>query len=104
MPRSRLAASRQTQLGQKKKRHGKGPAGAATQESPPTTGGEAGDTGAEAQMLSQTPTLAPASQPYIQRPAERASVYNHVGAEAKRILALSGGVLALLIVLSFILR
>ena len=103
--RSRRAAARQTQLGQKKKRHVKGPADTfPILETATTTTGESAVTAEEVRPLPPTPTSAPAPRLSMRRPAERATVYNYGGPEVKRIFILSGGVLALLIVLSFLLR
>ncbi len=102
---SRRAAARQTQLGQKKKRSVKGPSDILPlRETATTTTGESADTAEEVRTLPQTPALAPAPRPPARRATERATVYNYIGPEMKRILILSGGVVALLIAFSFFLR
>ena len=108
MPRqgkARRAAVRQTQLGQKKKRVGRSPA-----DAPPViipTPQRGGDTSVS---TDETPTPPVATQPVkAQRAApfrteQRAAVYRYVGPEIKRIAVVTAGILAVLIVLTFVLR
>ena len=109
---SRRAAARQTQLGQRKKRHPRVPSAAP----PPTTDApqsrEAEDLrtlGDEAGPLSERrpdasrPVAAQRPSPSIQA-EPRPRVYHYIKSEIKRIFALSAGILAILIALTFVLR
>ena len=107
--RSRRAAARQTQLGQRKKRQGRGPSGVPSVSIPDAAQERASDDGADplAEKLPQAsrPPTAGAQAPSLRRQVEpRPTVYNYVRAEVKRIAALAAGVLAILIALSFVLR
>ncbi len=103
---SRKTAARQTQLGQRKKRQARGPSGIPI--TPPTTEAvEPGDGNSEAVEGRPAPTRAAtavAPRPAVARPDPRPRVYQYVGAEVKRILALGSVALAILIVLAFVIR
>ena len=104
--RTRRAAARQTQLGQKKKRAGKSPA-----EAPPavpfTPQEKSRDTSVSLDVTPLSPTPA---QPVIAtrsaptRTETRPAVYRYVGPEIKRIAIVTAGMLAVLIVLTVLLR
>ncbi len=102
---SRRTAARQTQLGQRKRRHTRGPSGTPAAPEP----GEAGESATP--TLHSENTAAPAvAQPQVQQPIAsrvteaRPAVYAYVAPEMKRILAFSGVTMAILVVLTFFLR
>ena len=105
--RSRRAAARQTQLGQRKKKQPRSASENAAAP-PPTQVRETGDGSVavpaapvEAARLQPTP----APRPLHGRQAEaRRTVYQYAGPEIKRILSLSTVILVIIIVLSFVLR
>ena len=109
MPRqgkARRAAVRQTQLGQKKKRTSKSPAEAQSAFLPPTPQ-RVSDTSVSTDETPTTPVTpqpvtAQRSTPY--RTEQRAAVYRYIGPEIKRIAVLTAGMLAILIVLTVVLR
>ena len=100
--RSRRAAARQTQLGQKKKRHNKvslGDAAAVGVRPVDETAAVATSTDVPAAQV-PTPTL-----PVPSRPAEpRPVAYSFVVPELKRILGVAVSAFAILIILSVVLR
>jgi hypothetical protein len=103
---SRKTAARQTQLGQRKKRQTRGPSGIPVTQpgteavEPEDGGGE----GFEARPAPARAATAVAQRPTVARPEPRARVYQYVGAEVKRILALGSVTLAILIILAFVIR
>ena len=106
MPRSRRAAARQAQLGQRKKRPAKGPSGIpATVDRP--LGDEAPEQTAPVAgrpAVAPSPSVAAPQRQYASRLAEPVPVvYGYVRSEVRRIAALAAGVIAILIVLSFVL-
>ena len=106
--RSRRVAARQTQAGQRKKRHGRAPSGTpSTSHAPQVSTAAQGEAGPligavpEASM-SEAVELA---RPVPIRPAEpRPALYSYVKPELTRIFGLSVVFLAVLIGLSFVLR
>ena len=104
--RARRVAARQTQLGQRKKRHTGGPETPYVAVESPVTRPERPD-GAPEDIPPQAPTSRPAAAtvPTQTRHAEpRAAVYNYVGPELRRILGFSSGFIVVLIALTFVLR
>ena len=95
--RGRRIAARQAQLGQKRKK-GRGPSGI------PTTP----DVDRDDQVLPQTsPVTSTVTEPRptsttARRTEARPAVYRYVGSELRRILLLSGVILAVLVALSFV--
>ena len=109
MPRqgkARRAAVRQTQLGQKKKRTSRSPAETPSAFLPPTPQ-RTSDTSVSPD---ETPTTPVTPQPVAAQRAtpfrteQRAAVYKYVGPEIKRIAVVTAGLLAVLIVLTVVLR
>jgi hypothetical protein len=121
---ARRVASRQAQLGRRRKRQAKGPSGVPLAETALTTDADEPSTGAglqapESSVPVPSPTPAPAPVdpgPAPPRPAvrtssetfarvrgERPPAQNYIGAELKRILVMAGSVLAVIIVLGIIL-
>ena len=104
--RSKKAAARQTQLGQRKKRQARAPQPEFPLDTPQLAPAPVADLGGE---VSSTPEPARPS-PVIPRSApargqvSRASVYNYIGPEVKRIGILSTVILTVLIVLTVVLR
>ena len=103
---SRRAAARQTQLGQRKKRQTRSPSEIPDTPRPPQVRQAVDGSGA----LSTPPDAgrpqptAPA-RPFQGRQAEpRRTVYQYIGPEIKRILSLSAVILGIIVVLSFVLR
>ena len=104
--RSRRAAARQTQLGQRKKRTTRGPSGipAEVPAAPAETSGD-GSPVDERRMETPTTQAAVGQRPASVRQQEpRPTVYNYVRPEVTRIVLLSTTMLVVLIVLSFVLR
>ena len=104
---SRRAAARQSQLGQKKKRQSRGPSGVPATVEPSLVS----RTGEPPVSLPQTRVNTPvtetavAPRPQIGRhPEQRPAVYAYVRSEIKRIVGLSAGAIAILIALSFVLK
>ena len=100
--RSRQAAARQTQLGQKKKRHARVSVGESVAAGVGPPDGEATAT---------TRPEAPAAQihgvarPATTRPPEpRPLAYSYLVPELKRILGIAGSAFAILVILTFVLR
>ena len=110
MPRqgkSRRAAARQGQLGQRKRRQERGPSGfPMTEVAPPSRAGEDGPGIPIAGDAPQpTPQLAAAPRGSASRQATaRLTVYNYVGAEVKRILAMAVVAIVVLVAVSFVLK
>ena len=105
--RSRRAAARQTQLGQRKKRQTKGPSGIpSATEAPGSTGAvERADASGEERLERPRSEAIVAQRPWASRQTEsRPTVYNYVKPEIKRIMVLSAGILVILGALSFVLR
>ena len=109
--RSRRAAARQTQLGQRKKRQNRGPHGIPeTIEAPQAPGDVETDDGPPSVTGSrqQTPNPHPAAIAqrisFSRQTESRPRVYTYISSEMKRIAALAAGVLVILIVLTFVLR
>ena len=106
--RSKRVAARQAKLGQRRKRLQRGPSGfpvAPVQDANVgvTDGSSVSPAGVE--PVTQRPVSFAAQRPPSTRHAEpRPNVYNYAGAELRRIMGLSVGVLAILIVLTFVLR
>ena len=107
--RSKRAAARQTQLGQRKKRQPRGPAAVTrTARSPDAalvTGAEVAHAPGyrpEPRRLDPAPAaeIKPPSRPAEPRPA----IYGYVKSEVQRIGILAAGALAVLIALTFVLR
>ena len=107
--RSKRAAARQTQLGQRKKRQSRGSSAAARRphqtDAAPATGANAVSEPERrpepaAQRAAPATPAAPPSRPAEPRPA----IYGYVKSEVKRIGVLAAGVLVILIALSFVLR
>ena len=106
---SKRAAARQTQLGQRKKRQSHG-SSVVTQAAPfgpvaPVTDAEVApyaEYGPEAEVQETAPVarMTPPSRPAEPRPA----IYGYVKSEVQRIGVLATGVLVILIVLTFVLR
>ena len=105
--RSRRMAARQAQLGQRKKRHTPGASGipSTTDALPVTRAGDGAEPlGAKAADASRPQPIA-GQRPSPGRQAEpRPAVYAYVKSELKRIAGLSAGILAILIILTFVLR
>ena len=116
--RGRRVASRQAKISQQKKR-GKGPSGIPTgPPQPPEPRKEdsnaVADQGPQAGVAPATPTLAPSTAavaPFrrnspVRRSETRARtlVYDYIGSEFRRIVLLSGAILALLIALAIFLN
>ena len=116
---ARRVASRQAQLGRRRKRQQKGPGGVSLPEAAPTNadGDQTTVAGLQAPEPAApvpvpTPTPAPASpSPAVRIPSptfaqvrgERPPAEKYIGAELKRILAIAGSVLATIIVLGIVL-
>ena len=118
---ARRVASRQAQLGRRRKRQQKGPGGGSLPEAAPTNadgdqttdaGLQAPEPAAAAPVPAPTLTPAPASpSPAVRIPSptfaqvrgERPPAEKYIGAELKRILAIAGSVLATIIVLGIVL-
>jgi hypothetical protein len=106
---SRRVASRQAQLSRQRRRQSRGPSGIpATPRGmapQPSDGAEARVQGSVA--TAHTPPRSglpmPAGSGSARARAERSVTYNYIGAEFRRILILSGVVLAALIVLAILL-
>ena len=106
---SRRAAARQTQLGQRKKRQNRGPHGIPDAiESPQAS--ETVETGNGPPSLTESHQQVTVPQPvgaqrssFNRQTEPRPRVYAYVKSEMKRIAALAGGVLVILIVLTFVL-
>ena len=105
--RSRRVAARQSQLKQRKKRPVKGPSGVPVTTAAP---GE-GELEAEGAVQGESPSVSPVAQPVApRRPAPfrqsetRATVYQYVKPEIRRIAILASGILVILVALSFVLR
>ena len=104
---SKRVAARQAQLAQRKKRQSPGPSGI-----PPTTealdvrkAGDGGESQGRTSPDSASPQSVEGQRPTPVRRAEpRPAVYSYVKSEIKRIAGLSAGILAILIVLTFVLR
>ena len=105
--RSRRAAARQTQMGQRKKRTTRGPSGIpdAAPAAPAVTSGDGGGQVDERHPeMSTTQAVAAQRRVSTRQPEPRPSVYNYVRPEIIRIAILSAIMLAVLIVLTFVLR
>ena len=104
--RAKKAAARQTQLGQRKKRHAKGPSDAlSATASPPVARPE--DGAAALPARSDAPTHQPGAAqraPSGRHTDVRPTANSYVGPEIKRIMVLSSAILAVLVVLTFIMR
>jgi translation initiation factor IF-2 len=121
---ARRVASRQAQLGRRRKRQQKGPSGVPIAEPAPTNADGGQSTAADLQapkpaapVAEPTPAPAPvAPSPTAPRPVARTSppafarvrgerppADKYIGAELKRILVMAGSVLAAIIVLGIIL-
>ena len=121
---ARRVASRQAQLGRRRKRQQKGPSGVSLPEAGPTTADGEPSTGASLpapDSAAPVPSPAPAPAPVVRSPAaprsamqpssatfarvrgERPPAQNYIGAELKRILVMAGSVLVVIIVLGMIL-
>ena len=110
--RSKRAAARQTQLGQRKKRQSRGPAAVTRTARAPdaavVTDAEVARAPEhqpeplrpEAARVAPTPVAAPPARPAEPRPA----IYGYVKSEVQRIGILAAGALAVLIALTFVLR
>ena len=107
--RSKRAAARQTQLGQKKKRQSRGPA-AVTQTARSQDAAVVTDAGVARAPEHRPEPLRPEAAPVAavappSRPAEpRPAIYGYVKSEVQRIGILAAGALAVLIALTFVLR
>ena len=109
--RARRVAARQTQLGQRKKRHSREPSDAPSDAPSIFPSSEPPESKHAATSLDESSSPeAPAPQRIAdRRPApsrhaeQRPTVYNYVEAELKRIAIVIGGVLAILITLTFVL-
>jgi hypothetical protein len=103
--RSKRAAARQTQLGQRKKRQSRGSSAAHSLDAAPVTDAEvapAAEYKAEPRALGTAP---PAAATPPSRPAEpKPAIHGYVKSEVQRIGVLAAGVLIILIALSFVLR
>ena len=100
--RSRRAAARQTQLGQRKKRHTRVSVGEAAAVGVRPADGGAAVAARPDVPAAQVPT---ATRPAPSRPQEpRPVAYAYVVPELKRILVIASGAFAILIVLSVVLR
>ncbi len=105
--RSKKVAARQGQLAQRKKRQSPGPSGI-----PSSTGDlDVRNAGEVGEPQGTTPPGSPGTQPVealrpspMRRAEARPTVYNYVQSEIKRIAGLSAGILAILIVLTFVFR
>ncbi len=107
--RSKRAAARQTQLGQRKKRQSRGPA-AVTQTARAPDAAVVTDAEVARAPERQPEPVRPEAAPVAaaappSRPAEpRPAIYGYVKSEVQRIGILATGALAVLIVLTFVLR
>ena len=104
---SRRTASRQTQLGQRKKRQQRGPSGIPTASPAPEAEEAKNGAPPPAEGRPDTVRLEPAvaQRPSPGRQAEpQPRVYSYVRPEIRRIFGFSAGVLAVLIALSFVLN
>ena len=104
---SRRAAARQTQLGQKKRRHARGPSEvpATVEPSLVSRTEEPRVSPPQTRINTPAPETVVAPRPQIGRPPEqRPAAYAYVRSEIKRIAGLSAGAIAILIALSFVLR
>lgn len=104
--RSRRAAARQSQLGQRKRRQVRGPSGVPPPGFTPGAEEAAEGDGLASRQPSETssPQSAAVRQPAQGRARSRPTVYSYVVPEVKRILALSAVVVVVLVALSFVLR
>lgn len=106
---SRRVASRQAQLSRQRRRQNRGPSGIpATPQGmapQPSDGVDARVQGsvASARTVPRSSPPVPAGSGSARARAERPATYNYIGAEFRRILILSGIVLAALIVLAILL-
>ena len=104
--RGRRIASNQSKVSQRRRR-GTGPSGTpATPSSPPQQfGGEEREVGVPAAAVAaSTPGPAAAIAPVRRtEPRSRPTVYQYIKPEIQRILVLSGAIIAVLVVLSFVL-
>lgn len=101
--RSKRVASRQAELGQKKKRQARPQTETPLDTTPRVDEAQEADQGTTAALEPARPTPTPRS--FLGRqPAPTPSVYNYINAEMKRIGILSTAILAALIVFTFVLR
>ena len=108
---SRRVASRQAQLSRQRRRQSRGPSGIPATPQGMAVGPQPSD-GVDARVQGSAASVpaAPRSSPSVpagsgsaRARAERSVTYNYIGAEFRRILILSGVVLAALIVLAILL-
>ena len=106
--RSKRAAARQAQLGQRKKKHTRTPSEALAPGSAPDV--KEPENGAEplVEKRPEAPRAPAAVTPRPPLPTRQAqprpAVYSYAGPELKRIMVVSAGALAILIGLTFVLR
>ena len=104
--RGRRVASNQSRVSQRRRR-GRGPSGtpATPSEPPQQLGGEEPEVGAPAAAVAAAAPRTAAAIAPVRRtePRSRPTVYQYVKPEIKRILVLSGAIIAVLVVLSFVL-
>ena len=100
--RGRRIASNQSKVSQRR-RSGRGPSG--TPATPQQLGGEEREVGVPAAAVAaSTPGPAAAIAPVRRtEPRSRPTVYQYIKPEIQRILVLSGAIIAVLVVLSFVL-
>ena len=109
---SRRVASRQAQLSRQRRRQSRGPSGIPATPQGMAVGPQPSDgvdarvqgsmASAPARLGGSSPSV-PAGSGSARARAERSVTYNYIGAEFRRILILSGVVLAALIVLAILL-
>ena len=113
----RRVASRQAQLGQRRRRHNRGPAGDSL-VTPQTAVAETEAVSAEAEPINEKSTAAttarePAQSPQVRSVpqrnptrarAERPVAYNYVKSEMTRILILAGVLTTVLIAITFVVK